>query len=466
MTAPQLGTSAALDPIDSGPAPHLKRVLGLWGLIIYGVVSVTPSAPATVFGLAEWKSHGHAVVTILAGMLAMVLTAISYGRMAGVYPSAGSVYTYVGRGLHPYVGFAAGWAMLLEYIASPLFCVMFGALAITRAAPRLPFALVAAVLAVATTVLNLRGVRATARANAVLTVFMMIILASYIVLAIGYIVVHQGWVHLFSVRPFYSPGTVDLHSLASGTSFAALTFLGFDAVTTLAEDVHDPRRNVSRAAVVVCIFTGLFGGLLVYLGQLAWPDYTTYKNIDTAFIEVAGRVGGVVLFRATAILLVVANVGAALTTQLAAAHLMYGMGRDNVIPRRFFGHLHPERSTPDYNVCLLGVVSYAGALVIGYEVGAEILTFGAFLGFMAVNLAVISVFWVRRVNGHRRNFVHDVLLPGLGFVFCTVIFVGLGGAMLTGVIWFALGALILGIHTRGFREPLALSDPAEEDGEQ
>ena len=113
--------------------PRLRRVLSVWDLIFYGIVAVTPSAPATVFGLAETKSRGHAVVTILAAMVTMVLTAISYGRMAALYPSAGSAYTYVGRGLHPYLGFVSGWAMLLDYVVSPLFCVIYGTLALQRA---------------------------------------------------------------------------------------------------------------------------------------------------------------------------------------------------------------------------------------------------------------------------------------------------------------------------------------------
>jgi amino acid transporter len=310
---------------------HLKRVLSAWDLILYGVVAVTPSAPATVFGLAETKSHGFAVVTILASMVAMVLTAVSYGRMAALYPSAGSAYTYVGRGLHPYLGFVSGWAMLLDYVVSPIFCVMYGTLAITRAIPSLWFPVAAAVLAGGITYLNLRGVRSTARANQVLLVFMFMVLLTYVTLAIRYIFVHHGFLGLFSVKPFYNPGTFDVRAIASATSFAALTYLGFDAVTTLAEDVKDPRRNVMLAAVTVCVFTGVFGGLMVYLAQLAWPDYNTFTNIETAFIEVTGRVGGIGLFRAMAIVLVVANIGAGMTTQVGAARLMYGMGRDNVI---------------------------------------------------------------------------------------------------------------------------------------
>ena len=286
--------------------------------------------------------------------------------------------------------------MLLDYVVSPLFCVMFGTLALMRSLPALPFPVGAALFAGGITYLNLRGIRSTVRANQILLGFMFIVLLSYVFLAIRNLILNHGARGLFSIKPFYDPATFNMRDIAGATSFAALTYLGFDAVTTLAEDVKNPRRNVMLAAVGVCVFTGIFGGLLVYLGQLVRPEYNTYTNIETAFIEVAGRVGGVMLFRATAILLLIAMIGAALTTQVGAARLMFGMGRDNLIPRRFFAHLHPARNTPNYNIWLIGLLAYGGSLVMSYEVTAEILNFGAFLGFMGVNLAVIWQFWCRR----------------------------------------------------------------------
>ncbi len=388
----------AAEPTTSAGAPRLRRVLTLWDLIFYGIVAVTPSAPATVYGLAEVKSGGYVVVTILAAMVAMVLTAISYGRMASLYPSAGSAYSYVSRAMHPYLGFVAGWAMLLDYILIPLFCTLYGTLSLQRALPMLPFPIGALFFAGGITILNLRGIKSTALANQILLVFMGIVLSSFIALAIRYIVVHLGFTGLFSTQPFYRPGTFHVRAIASATSFAALTYLGFDAVTTMAEDVMNPRRNVLLAAVSVCVFTGLFGGLLVYLGHLVWPSYNTFTNIDTAFIDITGRVGGVGLLNATALLLVVANIGAGLTGQVGAARLLFGMGRENVIPSRFFARLHPTRNTPDFNIILLGVLGYLGALLISYELAAELLNFGAFLGFMGVNAAVVWKFWVHRAE--------------------------------------------------------------------
>ncbi len=449
------------NPPAGAEVPRLRRVLTLWDLIFYGIVAVTPSAPATVYGLAETKSGGYVVVTILAAMVAMVLTAISYGRMAALYPSAGSAYAYVSRGIHPYLGFVAGWAMLLDYMLTPLFCTLYGTLSLQRALPMMPFPIGALIFAGGITLLNLRGIRSTALANQVLLALMAIVLLSFIVLAIRYIAIRHGFLGLFSIAPFYRPGTFHVRTIASATSFAALTYLGFDAVTTMAEDVKNPRRNVLIAAVSVCLFTGLFGGLLVYLGHLVWPNYTTFTNIDTAFVDVTGRVGGVVLFKATAVLLLVANIGAMLAGQVGAARLLFGMGRENVIPAHYFARLHPIRNTPDINIILLGIVAFVGAQVISYELAAELLNFGAFLGFMGVNLAVIWKFWVHRADGGGRNFFLDLVVPALGFLFCTAIWVGLNNpAKIAGSVWLVVGLFVLARHTGWFRRSIVMSDPS------
>jgi putrescine importer len=440
--------------------PHLRRVLSLRDLFFYGIVAVTPSAPATVFGLADVRSGGHVVVTILAAMAAMILTAVSYGRLASLYPSAGSAYTYVSRGIHPLLGFVAGWAMLLDYIVIPLFCVLYGTLSLQRALPWMPLPLGAALFAGSITLLNLHGIQATARTNKLLLAFMFLVLGGFILLAVHYIWAHNGLAGLFSVRPFYNPQAFNLRSIANATSFAALTYLGFDAVTTLAEEVENPRRNILLASVGVCLFTGLFGGLLVYLGQLAWPDYRSFQNFDTAFIDVTGRVGGFYLLQATAIMLVVANIGAGFTAQVGAARLLFGMGRENVIPRRIFGRLHPVHNTPDLNVILIGILAFLGTLCMSYELTAEILNFGAFLGFMCVNLAC---FWQFRASPHKRGFgraIVDLVMPLLGFLFCAVIWWGLATpAKIAGSIWLAAGFILIGARSNWFREQLNLPDP-------
>ena len=456
------GFESAPTPRALSDIPRLRRVLGAWDLILYGIVAVTPSAPVTVFGLALVMSQGHAVDTILVAMVAMVLTGFSYGRMAALYPAAGSAYTYVGRGLNPHLGFLAGWAMLLDYVIIPVFCVIYGSLSIQRLFPHVPFAVWSAFIAGAITYLNLRGIRSTARANQVLVGLMMIVLLSFIFLSIRYVIHQHGWDSLFSIEPFYNPRTFHLGSLATATSFAALTYLGFDSVTTLAEDVHNPRRNVLLATVLVCAFTGVFGGLLVYLAQIAWPDYSTFSNIETAFMDVTLRVGGPLLFQAMAVLLVVANIGAGLTGQVGAARLLFGMGRDNVLPRRIFSYLDPKRNTPTRNIWLIGILAFAGAQFMTYELTAEILNFGAFLGFIGVNVATVWQFYVLDQSGRKKNFFADALVPGLGAMFCLAIWWGLAmPAKIAGTIWFAVGLIHAGIRTRGFRSRPEMIDFSE-----
>jgi putrescine importer len=262
---------------------------------------------------------------------------------------------------------------------------------------------------------------------------------------------------LFSLRPFYSPGTWSFAAIARGTSFAALTYLGFDAVTTLAEEVRNPRRTVSLATVSVTVFTGIFGGALVYLGQLAWPDYTTYTNVDTAFTEVTGRVGGLPLFRATAGMLVVANFACALATQAAAARLLYGMGRDNVLPKRFFGYLSPTTHIPTRSVLFSGALAYVGVLVMSYEYTAELMNCASFLVFIGVNFAVFWQYWVRRPSGAPRDILQDCVMPCVATGFCLVIWLGLGkNTLLSGLGWLAAGAVLLAFHTAFFRKALEL----------
>ena len=405
------------DETAAGSAPRLRRVLGLWDLIFYGIVLIQPIAAVGLFGIATQLSRGHMVTTILIAMVAMMLTAISYGRMAAVYPSAGSAYSYVGHGLNPHLGFLAGWAMCLDYLIVPVVNTVYGCLTLQRLIPGASFPVLVVLFAAAITYLNLRGIRATARSNIILLGVMCVVIAVFFVLGIRYVFQTQGWTALFSSTPFYNPATFQFSSVLTATSFAALTYIGFDGVTTLAEDVKNPKRNVLLATVLVCLITGLFSALQIYVAQLVWPDYQHFVNLETAFMDVCRRVGGALLFNGMALVLFIACLGSGLAGQVGAARLMFGMGRDNVLPRRLFGHLDPKRNTPSYNILLIGLLAVAGSLTLSYERAAEVLNFGAFLAFMGVNLAAVRQFYFLRPPGQRK-LLADAIVPALGFLFC------------------------------------------------
>ena len=192
-------------PAAAPAVPRLRRVLGLWDLVFYGVVLIQPIAVVPLFGVAQQLSLGHTVDTVLIGGVPMLLTAISYGRMAALYPAAGSAYTYVGRGINPHVGFLAGWAMFLGYLVLPLINVIYVAVAIQREFPQIPYAAGAAGFTVLITFLNLAGIRWTARSNQVLLAGMCAVIGVFLILAVWYLYHAQGVSGLFSTRPFYNP---------------------------------------------------------------------------------------------------------------------------------------------------------------------------------------------------------------------------------------------------------------------
>lgn len=460
-----MNESTIATPPGTSAGPGLKRVLTLWDLVFYGIVLVQPIAPVPLFGVAQKLSDGHFATTILIAMFAMLITAVSYGRMATLYPAAGSAYTYVGKGLNPHLGFLAGWAMFLDYLLQPLINTVWISTALhARYVPQIPFFAWAAIIASIITLLNLRGIRSSARANKVLLFSMFVVIAAFVALAVRFLFLAQGFSGLLSTQPFYDPVTFNMHRVWTATSFAALTYIGFDGVTTLAEEVKNPKRNVLLATVLVCLLTGVFSVLEVYLGHLVWPNWRTFPNLETAFMDICHRVGGVVLFNAMGLILILAAFGSGLTGGLGAARLLFGMGRDNVLPRRVFGHLSPGSSTPSYNILIIGGLTFVGAVLLNsignaYEHAGELLNFGAFLAFMGVNLATFWQFTVVARAGYKRRILADALLPAIGFCFCSLIWWNLNGlAKTVGGIWFVIGLIYLAVTTGGFRRAPAMID--------
>jgi len=397
------------------------------------------------------------VTTLLIAMVGMMLTAISYGRMASLFPSAGSAYTYVGKGLNAHFGFLAGWAMFLDYLIVPVINTVYASLTLQRLMPDVPFIAWVVLFVFVITFLNLRGIRTTARSNELMLAVMCIVIGIFIVLAIQYIFHQQGWQGLLSYKPFYNPATFNFSAIMTATSFAALTYIGFDGVTTLAEDVKNPRRNMLLAPILVCLFTGLFSGLQIYLAQQVWPDYNTFINPETAFFDVSARVGGTFLFNAIAIILFIACLGSGLAGQVGAARLLFAMGRDGVLPKKIFSHLDKKTATPTYNIIIMGVLTVIGSMVISYQNAAELLNFGAFLAFMGVNVATFRQFYFLKQDKGKRNIVYDAILPVLGFLVCLALWISLPTpAKIMGGIWFLVGLVYLIIRTRYKQKPLKI----------
>lgn len=457
---------SSIPAAPSAGVPRLRRTLTLWDLLFYGIVLIQPIAPVPLYGVAQKLSDGHFVTIILIALFAMLITAVSYGRMGALYPTAGSAYTYVGKGLNPHLGFLAGWAMILDYLLQPLINTVWISTALhERYLQQVPFVVWALLIAGTMTVLNLIGLKASANANKVLLAMMTVVVAAFVVLALKYLYGGQGWAGVFSWQPLYDPKTFNWGRIKVATSFAALTYIGFDGVTTLAEDVENPKRNVLLAVVLTCIFAGSCSAFESYLGARVWPDWRSFPEPTTAFMDICRRVGGVVLFNAMGATLIVAAFGSGLTGTLGAARLLFGMGRDGALPKKFFGHLKPGSSTPTYNILLIGTLAFGGAELLyhvgnAYEHAGELLNFGAFLAFTGVNLAC---FWQFTIQAQRRGahwrLLEDAILPLIGCLVCGYIWWNLNIlAKIVGGIWFALGIIYFGNKTNWFRSAPVMID--------
>ncbi|MGH9735475.1 MAG: APC family permease [Candidatus Acidiferrales bacterium] len=440
----------------------LKRAIGLWELIIIGIVIIQPIAPMGIYGVISNEARGHVVTTILIAMVAMLFTAISYGKMARAYPSAGSAYTYVGQEIHAGLGYITGWAMVMDYILNPLICTVICSKLTQNILPGAPYWVLAIAFATAFTALNLRAIKTSARINDVLAAGMMIVVVIFFAFVIRFLIGIHHYGAGFFTQPFYNSATFDFHSIFRGTSIAVLTYIGFDAISTFSEEVENPRRNVMLATVLVCLITGVLSSFEVYAAQLVWGSAPfAADKVESAFPFVARQVGGFFLFQLVNFTILVANIGSGMGAQLGAARLLYGMGRSNGIPKKFFGALDPKNRIPRNNVIFVGAIALLGAFFISYERGAELLNFGALIAFMGVNAAAFVRYFLRAEKKRWTAFV----APILGFVICFYIWRNLSKyALLLGAFWMVVGIIYGAIKTKGFQANLVNFDiPAEEE---
>jgi putrescine importer len=433
------------NPLPS--ALGLRRTLTLTDLLLYGIVIISPVAPMSVFGVLSVRGGGHVVTAVLIAMVAMLLTAVSYGRMASVYPSAGSAYTYVAQEIHPGLGFITGWGMLMDYTLVPLICTIWCAEqshAFVSSAPVFVWKIFYAAIF---TLCNTRSIQASARINAIMAAGMGTVVVVVFVAAAHYIIGHSHADSSFLTRPFYDPKTFSYGALLGTTSIAVLTYIGFDGISTLSEETVNPRRNILLATVLTCLVIGLLSAAEVYVAQLIWPAAERFPDIDMAYVWVAGR-SWKPLFTVLGLTLLLGMFASGMAAHLGAARLLYGMGRSNALPQRFFGAIDPKHRIPRNNVLFIGALVLLGAFMFTFALGVELLNFGALIAFMGVNAAALVRFFVRDPHKKLRNF----LPPVLGFLICLTLWWNLSQpAKILGCVWMALGIAFGAWNTRGFR---------------
>ena len=318
-------------------------------------------------------------------------------------------------------------------------------------APGIPFWSWAIFFFILFTWLNLGGIKVSARINEGLAIFMGVVITFFVIAAVRYIAGFPRMDGAYFTRPFYDPATFKLGSVLGGTSLAVLTYIGFDGISTLSEEVENPKRNILLATVLTCLAVGLLSAIEVYLSQLVWPASQPFPDVDTAFVHVAGRVTGPWFFAVMNLTLLIACIGSGMAAQLGAARLLFGMGRSNALPRAFFGALDPKHRIPRNNVVFVGCVALAGTFLVSYSLGAEMLNFGALIAFIGVNVASLLHYYLRSTEKKLRN----LLPPLFGAAICFVLWLNLSRpAFVAGTLWVAIGTCFAAWRTRGFSTQL------------
>lgn len=439
---------------SSQPAT-LRRSLKQRHVVFIGLAYMSPFAVFDTFGIVSEATQGRVPMSYIIITIAVLFTAFSYAKMVRVYPSAGSAYTYARRTIAAPVGFLVGWVALLDYLFLPMINALLAKIYLSAQFPEVPGWLWIVGLLVIITALNIIGVRISAAANMIMVVFQALLAIVFAVLTIRAILADDALA--FTFAPFYSMNA-DMMSLLGGASILALAFLGFDAVTTLAEETVDPRRTVPRAIMWIAALGAAFFIAITYVMQTLVPDLETLQSIaddiEGASPYIALLIGGIAfqtLFLSGATVSVLSS---GLASQLSASRLLYAMGRDGILARKLFSYVHPKLGTPIFNIVLVGAIALV-ALRLDLNAATSLINFGAFTAFAFVNLSVIA-FWIRHRNTDHITGTNLswTLVPAIGFLINAALWFSLDElAMKVGLIWTVVGIIYLAWLTRGFRKP-------------
>jgi len=434
-------------PTDAGYRQELDRALKLRHLLVYGMVFIVPVAPVAVYGYVAQASHGMVPLVYLVGMVSMLFTALSYRELSAEFPWAGSVYAYVGRGLGPFPGFLAGWMILADYLLIPGLIYAFVSGWLHGLLPGVPPPVWIASLVVINTAINLLGIRMQSQANFVLLALELIALAVFIALAIWYVFVQHRGSGGFSFAPLYQPGHVDLGFVATATSIAALSFLGFDGISTLAEETQNPRRDIGNATLLTLLMLGALFVLQTWLAALVHPDFASLDP-KFGFFQIAREVGGALLFTALIVVKAIATgIANAQAAQAANSRILYAMGRDRALPfGAFLSNVNAGRKIPADAIVCVAILALLLALLVPEEILLKLVNFGALSSFVLLNLAVPFYFLPRTKQKH---WFRHLVFPLLGLAITGFVFSGFDrNTLIFGAAWLLAGA-ILGWTRRG-----------------
>lgn len=431
----------------------LKRTLKTSDLVIFGLVFMIPLAPAGMYGVYLGPSGGMVALCYLIGMVAMFFTGMSYRIMAQKFPTAGSVYVYVQKGVSPALGFLTGWAILLDYFLMPATVVIIGSIYGNALIPSVPAWIWILIFIVFSTVINVLGVDLMSKCSWILFTLQIIVIIAFIGCTIRLLL--NGTIH-FNMISFYNPEQFDLSSILKATGIVILSYLGYDAISTLAEETINPEKSVGKAIILSILIIGLIFIATTFFAGMAYPNYQDL-NPDTAFTDVVTFVGGTWLNILTTITLIVSfGIATTQASQVAVTRVLFAMGRDGVLPKQL-AYVSKKTQSPVVATVLVGIIITPISLFCSLNFITSIVSFGALLGFILLNIAVISRFLLKNNEpiSLQKKIINYGICPVIGLAVTVWIFINLdANAHLIGAIWLLAGCLYLAGVTKFFRNPV------------
>ncbi|MFI9768609.1 APC family permease [Streptomyces sp. NPDC052415] len=443
-----IGTASSAEAEPSG----LRRSLGFRDLVVYGLLFIAPMAPVGVFGTLDARSHGAVALVYLVATVAMAFTAFSYAQMVRVVPQAGSVFAYARAGLGPRAGFIAGWMAMLDYLLIPAVAYLFSGIAMEALVPEVSRWAWTAIAVVVTTLLNLWGVRPAARVGFLVLALEIVVLLVFVVSAV--VVLARGGAERGWLSPLSGDGTQGAFALSAvlgAVSIAVLSYLGFDAIASFAEEVTGGSRKVARAVLFCLALAGVLFMAQTYLVALLEPTSSAQLAAEpakqgSAFYDAVDASVGTWLHDLVAASKAIGAAFAALAGQAAAGRLLFAMGRAGHLPRVL---ARTDTGVPRPALLCAAAVTLAAALWAarrddGMDHLVSVVDIGALTAFTLLHASVVGWFAVRRRGGPVIWWRH-VLMPVAGAaITITVIVEASGAAQAVGAVWLGVGAVVLG----------------------
>ncbi|WP_394137324.1 APC family permease [Cytobacillus oceanisediminis] len=429
----------------------LKRSLNLWQIVIMGLAYMTPMVVFDTFGIVSGITKGHVPTAYIIALIGMLFTAVSYGKLVKVFPQAGSAYTYTQKAMNRHLGFLVGWSSLLDYLLLPMVNALLTKLYLNALFPSVPDFIWVLVFVGIVTFLNLRSVNVLANFNTLFVLIQILIMIVFIILVVKGLNAGEGTGTVLSLQPFFVEG-MNIPVLITGATILCFSFLGFDAVTTLAEETPNPEKTIPKAIMLTALCGGLIFITTSFFIQLFFPDISRFKEPDAALPEIALYVGGK-LFQSIFLCTTFVNtLASGIASHASVSRLLYVMGRDKVFPEKWFGYVHPKWRTPAINVVIVGVISLS-AWFFDLVTAASLINFGALMAFTFVNLSVIGHFAFRqKMHRNPKGFFNYVIMPLLGAGSIGILWINLNiSSIIMGAAWFAVGFVYLVYLTKAFR---------------